>query len=95
MVVWINGSYATTKPYPGDVDLAIGASAREANALSPRDKNLLGWLVMHPEEMKLRFGCHAFFYPLENHDLMMYWRGVFGFDRHNTPKGIARLEVRP
>jgi len=42
-----------------------------------------------------RFGCDVLFAPAGDQDLRSYWRGWYGFDRLEQPKGIAKLVVTP
>jgi hypothetical protein len=44
---------------------------------------------------KSRFGCDVYFAPSDDSALRSYWRGWFGFDRDENPKGLARITVAP
>lgn len=86
----LNGSYTTSKPDPGDIDLAVGIEP--GNAASPDVRALLSG-----PDAKEAFRCDA--YPVveypeghPHHEVATqrawaYWRNCFGRDRSGRPKG--------
>jgi hypothetical protein len=92
--IWIDGSFATDKVDPGDIDLVLFGSAAEINQIPPEQQQILATLIDRAS-VRSALGCDVLFCVAENIDLRSYWRGWFGFDRDENPKGIARLEVRP
>ena len=90
MEVWIDGSFATTKDYPGDIDLVVIFDKDEVNSLPQDKQNILRELFGDQKTTKLRYECDAYFI-FNNMDDKSYWRGLFGFDREENPKGIARI----
>jgi hypothetical protein len=92
--IWIDGSFTTNKTDPNDIDLVIFASATLINNL-PEDKQKLLGVLIDRNSMKQNFGCDVLFSPSENNDMRSYWRGWYGFDRNENPKGIARVMVTP
>lgn len=86
--LWIDGSFATEKPNPSDVDLVwvIDPACNAAiNANAARLEQLFG----PTKGAKALYGCDAYAVPrYKAHDLA-YWRGLFGFGHDEvTPKGI-------
>lgn len=92
--IWLDGSFVTSKEDPNDIDLVVFAPASELNALSPDDQNRLRALFDRPSCRKA-FGCDVLFSVAENDNMRSYWRGWYGFDRHEQPKGIARVTLEP
>lgn len=92
MEVWIDGSFATIKESPGDIDLVVVCDEADVNNLQPEKRLILEELFSNQKYTKLRYECDAYFI-LDNFHDKSYWRGLFGFDRNEQPKGIARLKV--
>ncbi len=90
--IWIDGSFTTKKVDPNDIDLVIFSPASAINAL-PHEKQQLFQLLTDRSTVKKNFGCDVLFCPSEDHDLRSYWRGWYGFNRNEKPKGIARVMV--
>ncbi|MBI5099687.1 MAG: hypothetical protein HZB30_10675 [Nitrospirae bacterium] len=89
--IWIDGSFATDKPEPSDIDIIFFFSPIEVNHLPEEKKNILYDLFGDPKQTKFRYNCDAYFIPNDNIVDRSYWRGWFGFSRDEKPKGIARL----
>ncbi|TXR54151.1 DUF6932 family protein [Reinekea thalattae] len=90
--LWIDGSFTTNKENPNDIDLVIFSPASALNVL-PDDKKQLFQALTDRASIKANFGCDVLFCPTENQDMRSYWRGWYGFDRNEQPKGIARVMV--
>ncbi len=92
--VWLDGSFCTEKLDPNDIDLVVFADATAVNALDP---GLQAYLqgVLERVNARRQFGCDVLFAPAGDANLRSYWRGWYGFDRSERPKGIAKLEVSP
>lgn len=90
--LWIDGSFTTRKTDPNDIDLVLFSSATILNTL-PREKQQLFQALTDRPTVKRNFGCDVLFCPSENQDLRSYWRGWYGFDRNEQPKGIVRVMV--
>ncbi len=91
--LWIDGSFTTNKLDPNDVDLVIFASETDVNTLDADKITLLRGLLDRLSS-KSKFGCDALFSVKEDDNGRSYWRGWYGFDRDENPKGIARIMVR-
>ncbi len=90
--LWLDGSFCTHKVNPNDVDLVVFANEDVINRLDPAVQSHLAGLFDR-ESSKRKFGCDVLFCPAGNLELRSYWRGWFGFDRREQPKGIACLTV--
>lgn len=90
--LWIDGSFTTHKVNPNDIDLVIFSPAAIINTLPPEKKKLFQVLTDRPS-VKSNFGCDVLFCPSENQEMRSYWRGWYGFDRDQRPKGIVRVKV--
>jgi hypothetical protein len=90
--VWIDGSYSTEKPEPGDIDMIFFIDGVEANSLDANKKRILAELNDR-KTSSIRYNCDVFIVP--NHDVngRSYWRGWFGFSREEESKGIIRLSI--
>lgn len=91
---WVDGSYATTKVNPNDADIVIFLQCHQYVALSPHFGDL---------RYKYRADLDVYFEVATSEDNRRmlspqdfgtvtnkrnYWRGQFGFDREDNPKGI-------
>jgi hypothetical protein len=88
--IWLDGSYSTMKPEPGDMDILIVFDAEEVNKL-PLEKQPLLQELFDRELSKIRYSIDVLLLPSNNEDNRSYWRGWFGFSRTEQPKGIPRL----
>lgn len=90
--IWIDGSFATQKPDPNDIDIIFFVDGLEANKLSPDLQAILVELN-NRSLSQIRYNCDVFIFPNNNPDNRSYWRGWFGFSRDEQPKGIIRLYI--
>lgn len=91
--VWIDGSFCTTKPEPGDVDIVIFLHADSADQLEKDSPNGLDVLV-DTELTLLRYEVELYVEIFGDDIKASYWRGKFGFYADNTtPKGIPVLQL--
>jgi hypothetical protein len=90
--VWIDGSFATTKPEPNDIDVIFFIDGNKANMLSSDKKNILIELNNRTYS-QIRYKCDVFIVPNDDQNLRSYWRGWFGFSRNEVPKGIVRIFI--
>ncbi|MCD2347417.1 DUF6932 family protein [Clostridium guangxiense] len=90
--IWFDGSYVTSKINPNDLDVVLFFD----RASFTKEKFL--------EFQKLQaqckqYKCDAYMCFLNNKNAIWndingrnYWRGQFGFDRQDRPKGIIKIE---
>jgi hypothetical protein len=91
--IWLNGSFATKKLEPVDIDVAIFANPDQINNL-PQDKMaILRYLFDDLAQTKYRYHCDVYFVMSNDKQKRSYWRGWFGFSRNEYPKGIPRLRI--
>lgn len=90
--LWVDGSFVTDKPDPGDVDVVYIpdlACLPELNANSARISVLFA-----QHGAKSIYNCHAYLVDPANMHQLAYWRGLFGFCRDDvTPKGMILLTL--
>lgn len=89
--VWLDGSFTTTKENPGDIDLVVFAEPDDMNRLPDMHKGILQAIFGDRAGTKSRFGCDVLFAPADDVTARSYWRGWYGFDRDENPKGIAKI----
>lgn len=96
--LWIDGSYATQKVNPNDVDIVaffdydiIENHSDGMNQI--RAISLIDFYISHSISDKNRghFSVGDFATITNQRN---YWRGQFGFDRDDQPKGIIRLNTQ-
>jgi hypothetical protein len=88
--IWIDGSYSTHKPEPGDMDILIVFDSNEVNQLAFEKRPLLQELFDR-ELSRIRYSVDVLLLPSNDINNRSYWRGWFGFSRTEQPKGIPRL----
>ena len=94
--IWIDGSFVTNKINPNDIDVVVFAYAMNYENLYKRwriirqiDK-LDAYLTVAICEENEKVLPPDLYYEYVNH--RNYWRGQFGFDRNNSPKGVLVLK---
>lgn len=92
--LWIDGSFSTKKLDPNDVDVVVFAAKQHLDQLDPTKQQLFSGL-MDRMSARRKFGCDVLFAVAEDLNRRSYWRGWYGFDRLERPKGIAKLVVMP
>jgi hypothetical protein len=93
--IWIDGSFSTRKTDPNDIDLIVFASTEDINQLDLEKQEHIQTLFLDRVNTKQLYGCDAYFAMTEDSSGRSYWRGWFGFDRLERPKGIAKLVIKP
>jgi len=88
---WIDGSFATKKEEPNDIDIVFFYNQADLDSLS-NDKKVEFENLKNHDLVKHRYNCDVYFVIDDIHD-RGYWRGMFGFDRNENPKGIARIRI--
>lgn len=93
ITLWMNGSFVTEKEQPDDIDVAFLLDSTLESSLNRTQKEELQDLTRRSIETKLRYGCHFFVIDPDEMKDRVYWRGLFGFDRDDVPKGVVRLKI--
>ena len=97
--LWIDGSFLTTKLEPNDVDVVLEVSEAMIASATHFQKNRLKWFgSKQPADRnhKLRdYTCDCYVFSDDPGSTRMrhYWKGQFGCDRSNNPKGIFVLQI--
>lgn len=92
--IWLDGSFCTEKINPNDIDLVVFADEKQVNSLDDSNKRYLAGLLDRITSRR-KFGCDVLFAPAGDMNLRSYWRGWYGFDRHERPKGMVKILVTP
>lgn len=93
--IWVDGSFATNKINPNDIDIVVFAYLENNQELfhqwnSIRNKDKIdAYLTIAVCEENKKILTPKLFYEMVNQ--RNYWRGQFGFDRNDLPKGIIVL----
>lgn len=95
--IWVDGSFLTNKPSPGDIDIILRMRADEYNDGSGTKRDFIDWLCS--ADAKTRLHCHVLDlleYPqtdsryAKSVEDRNHWLNFFGTYRDNiTPKGLA------
>ncbi|WP_337223885.1 DUF6932 family protein [Klebsiella pneumoniae] len=90
--VWVDGSFTTEKPEPDDIDILLVIDSNRLNLVpvmfQPQiEKFLNRQYIKHNYKIDLLLLEHG-----KDED-RMHWRGGFGHDREDTPKGIVRISL--
>lgn len=95
--IWIDGSFTTEKVEPDDIDILIVLDYTALNAIPEQLHQTVG-LLLNREYIKQNYNIDVL--PLaQNHPAVdyeerrSYWRGWFGFDRQENPKGLVRIAL--
>lgn len=87
--VWIDGSFATDKPEPNDVDLFVVWNPAWQAMLDVEALERFHQMLVNSRSRK-RYQCDVYNAETTDIAMMAYWRGWFGFMRDGrTPKGIG------
>lgn len=92
--LWIDGSFATDKENPNDVDIVVFGSKTDIDNLPTTMKDALS-AVFDRVNIRQTLGCDVLFTIAEDQTMRSYWRGWYGYDRNEQPKGIARIRIAP
>ncbi|TCW00426.1 DUF6932 family protein [Biostraticola tofi] len=95
--LWVDGSFTTEKPEPDDIDLLLVADYHALNTVPPMFQSQLELLVDR-DYIKQNYSIDLLLLyknnPSSNYENdRMYWRGCFGYDRNEHPKGLARVTL--
>lgn len=98
--VWVNGSFLTEKLNPEDSDIAVRFRGDEFEQATPEQRAILEWAANTDLVTSHMCDCYPFPEWPEGHQLYAhgqwrraYWLKQFGFDRSETPKGLAVLKL--
>lgn len=94
---WVDGSFATTKVNPNDADLIVFVEYADLikvqtvwAQIQQQHPHLDMYVACAVNEKTKQLLPPNDYNALVNH--RNYWRGQFGFDRQDKPKGIVKLD---
>lgn len=90
--VWLDGSFASEKPNPADIDMVVYFDMDEVQAIDDKHQQAI-WELADNNKSKLIYKCDLYFVPNNSPEHRSYWRGWFCFTRSEVPKGIARIFI--
>lgn len=90
--VWVDGSFTTEKPEPDDIDMLLVIDYDQLNLVPPMFQPQVERLLDRPY-IKHNYSIDLLLLRNGQGEDRMHWRGVFGHDREDTPKGIVRVPV--
>lgn len=94
--IWIDGSFVTSKINPNDVDLVVFVHAKDYIKLAQKWSDIRNandidaYFTLAICEESEKYVRPDEYNKFVNH--RNYWRGQFGFDRNNFPKGVIVLK---
>lgn len=90
--VWVDGSFTTEKPEPDDIDMLLVIDYEQLNLVPPMFQPQVEKLLNRPY-IKHNYNIDLLLLRNGQDEDRMHWRGVFGHDREDTPKGIVRVPL--
>lgn len=91
--LWFDGSFATEKVEPDDIDLVVVLDPASLERLTLEQQLKAQQLFDNPTS-KAKYNCDVYCVPSTDIVLVSYWRGWFGFKRDGrTPKGIGFIPL--
>jgi len=95
--IWVDGSYTTQKPEPDDIDILLVIDYAALMKI-PEEQLKTVSPLLNRGFVKANYDIDVLLLP-ENHpdvdysERRSYWRGWFGFDRRENPKGLVRFAL--
>ncbi|TKJ94567.1 DUF6932 family protein [Erwinia persicina] len=95
--IWVDGSYTTQKPEPYDIDILLVIDYAALMKI-PEEQLKTVSPLLNRSFVKANYDIDVLLLP-ENHpdvdysERRSYWRGWFGFDRRENPKGLVRFAL--
>lgn len=87
--LWLNGSFVTEKPEPGDIDAVAFVDTYKLNSLQYSEQRFLANIAY----IQLNYSTDIRFVRNDNESMRSYWRGWYGFSRNEQPKGFVCLKA--
>lgn len=94
--IWVDGSFATNKINPNDIDTVVFVRAHDYMRLASDWENVRkanhidAYLTLAICEESEKVVLPAEYWKFVNN--RNYWRGQFGFDRNDSPKGVIVIK---
>ena len=94
-ILWVNGSFVTQKPAPGDIDCVLWIPSPPPR-LSMDQELVLTPLLDH-DAVKVKYGLDLYMeppLPEKRVHREAYWRGMFGFQHDGvSAKGFVEIAI--
>lgn len=91
--LWFDGSFATSKSDPDDIDLVVIFERESVEALTTEQQQQIQQLL-HQPSARAQYNCDVYCTVKDDANMVSYWRGWFGFKRDGkTPKGIGLITL--
>ena len=92
--IWIDGSFATRKPNPNDVDMVCFIPKNAIRRMPNSNLENLKYLGNEEgrEYIRARWGCDYYHCPFDSIDDRISWKEKFSLDPNGTEKGIVRIK---
>lgn len=97
--LWVDGSFLTKKLEPKDVDIVLEVREAVTAGATDAQKRLLRWFSSKQRDDRIQKSrdyacdCYLFSDAPSPRNMRDYWKGQFGRDRGNNPKGIFVLHI--
>ena len=92
--IWIDGSFATNKINPNDIDLVYFIEVTEYSQNATQIEQLRELGLQNNCDTYIAFSPNSILPQKLNNEFTNkrnYWRGQFGFDREDNPKGMIKI----
>jgi len=96
--VWLDGSYVTEKINPNDIDLVVFFEVEDYIKIKSDWNRIRAHVNIDPycevalnDHTKKHLNEQTYYYFVNQRN---YWRGQFGFDRVDNPKGIIKITIQ-
>ncbi len=99
---WIDGSFVSTKENPNDIDMLFIIDKEALDNLPHDAQNIFSQELFNKNVAIEKYKCDVYLLvrvPEEDPNYLKfvnkrnYWRGQFGFDRYDIPKGIIKINI--
>lgn len=95
MIMWIDGSFCSTKPHPSDIDVVLFLNEDNLNKLSSEKYDQLLSLLSNRNTIRARYGCDLYFDRLNDVNRAQYWQKYFSSNQLSEAKGFIQIRVNP
>ena len=91
--IWIDGSFATRKPNPNDVDMVCFIPKKTIESIPDPQLKRLKYLGNEEGRayIRVRWGCDYYHCPFDSIDDRNSWKEKFFSDSNGLAKGIVRI----
>ena len=93
--IWIDGSFSTADPTPGDVDITCFIPRHQLRKMTDENLEKLEYLASEEGRPYIRERWHIDYYhcPFDSLEARNYWKDKFTSDDYGNRKGIGRIKI--